>query len=749
MIRRLGSIFKSPIVRWVTGVTLLITILLLWRPTFTEFMELKLYDLKFRVRGAIPASQQVVILGIDDDSLKTVGRWPWSREDISRLLARVKEAGPKVIAVDIIFAEKEETAAVRTITSLHQQITHQGLDNKGILTLLERERQRADVDRVLTETIREKPPTILGFFFRKVGGTRGGVAKAELMAPTFVRASTYNVVRLLDTEPSRVPLIGAAGVELNLPEINLAAAGAGYFNMLPDADGTVRWFPMTILYGPDFFAPMSLVALSHYLGNPMTSITLSRVGVEEIRLGRQQIPVDRHGRMLINYLGPPGMVPTYSASALMEGRLPKEALKDKIVLLGATAVGIYDLRVTPFSGVTPGVEVQATVLDNLLRSQFIRVPKFGLPLMILTLLGLGVLLGLVLPKLSAAWAFVFTLLLIEGYTLGNYFSFSRLGIQLELFYPLAEVVGVYLGITMHRFLAEERERLRIRKAFESYVAPAVVQEMLKHPEALRLGGERRVISLLFTDIRGFTTMSENLDPEALVKLLHDFLNPMSNIIINQGGTIDKYMGDAIMALFGAPLEQPDHASQACRAALQMEGTLAELNRQWTTEGRPPLKIGVGVNTGPVAVGNMGSDRLFDYTAIGDNVNLASRLEGLNKFYGTNILISEATAGALKNGFILRDVDRVRVKGKAQAAGIFEVVGEGEPEPELARFLAAYHQGLALYRQQRWAESAAQFQAALELRPDDAPTKRYLGLIQKYEEAPPEPDWDAVTVMDGK
>jgi len=749
MIRRLGSIFKSPIVRWVTGVTLLISILLLWRPTFTEFIELKLYDLKFRVRGAIPASQEVVILGIDDDSLKTVGRWPWSREDLSRLLTRIKEAGPRVIALDIIFAEKEENAAVRTLASLRQEITRQGLDSKGIVTLLEKERQRADVDRILAETIRQKPPTILGFFFRKVGGTAGGVAKTDLMAPTFIRASTYNVVRLLDTKPSRVPLIGAAGVELNLPEINLAAAGAGYFNMLPDADGTVRWFPMTILYGPDFFAPMSLVTLAHYLGNPPSSITLSQVGVEEIRLGRQQIPVDRHGRMLINYLGPPGMVPTYSASALLEGRLPNEALKDKIVLVGATAVGIYDLRVTPFSGITPGVEVQATVLDNLLRSRFIRVPKFGLPLMLLTLLGLGVLLGLMLPKLSAAWAFVFTLLLIEGYTLGNYFSFSRLGIQLELFYPLTEIVGVYLGITMHRFLAEERERLRIRKAFESYVAPTVVQEMLKHPEALRLGGERRVITLLFTDIRGFTTLSENLDPEALVKVLHDFLNPMSNIIINQGGTIDKYMGDAIMALFGAPLEQPDHASQACRAALQMEATLAELNRRWTEEGRPPLKIGIGVNSGPVAVGNMGSDRLFDYTAIGDNVNLASRLEGLNKYYGTNILISQGTAEALENGFILRDVDRVRVKGKAQASGIFELVSEGEPAPEMARFLAAYHQGLALYRQQRWVNSAAQFQAALEFRPDDAPTKRYLGLINQYKEAPPEPDWEAVTVMDGK
>jgi adenylate cyclase len=750
MIRHLGTFFKSPIIRWVTGVTLIISVLLLWRPTFTEFMELKLYDLKFRVRGAKPPGGEVVILGIDDDSLKAVGRWPWSREDLARLVNQVKDAGPRVIALDIIFAEKQETAAVRALTNLRQEITRQGLASREIAALLDREKQRADVDRLLAEVIGREPPTVLGFFFRKVGGTSGGVDKSELMAPKFVRASTYNVVRLLDTEPSRVPLIGASGVELNLPEISQAASGAGYFNMLPDVDGVVRWFPMTILYGSDFFAPMNLVTLARFRGIPTSSITLSQAGVEEVRLGRQEIPVDRHGRMLINYLGPPGTIPTYSAATLLEGGVPPEVLKNKIVMVGATAVGIYDLRVTPFSAISPGVEVQATVMDNLLRNDFIRVPKFGLPMMILILLGLGVMLGLVMPRLSAAWAFVFTLLLLESYTLVNYFLFSRLGIQMELFYPMAEVVGVYLGITMHRFLAEERERVRIRKAFESYVAPAVVQKMLKHPEALRLGGERRVITLLFTDIRGFTTISESLlDPQALVQLLHDFLNPMSNIIIDRGGTIDKYMGDAIMAEFGAPLEQPDHASQACRAALQMEATLEELNRQWAEKGRPPIKIGVGINTGPVAVGNMGSDRLFDYTAIGDNVNLASRLEGLNKYYGTNILASQATAEALGNGFILRDVDRVRVKGKTQASGIFEVVGEGSVDPEITRFLTAYHQGLALYRQQRWTESIAEFGQAQKLRPDDAISKRYLGLARQYQASPPESDWEAVTVMDGK
>ncbi|MFZ5449668.1 MAG: CHASE2 domain-containing protein [Thermodesulfobacteriota bacterium] len=745
---RLTALWKSPLARLITAITLGVACLLIWRPAFTELIELKLYDLKFQFRGARSPSNDVVIVAIDDDSLKAVGRWPWSRENMARLLSSLKKAGPRVIAVDIIFAEKEETVVYQAIKKLYVEIARRGA-SREVLGLLEAEKNRADVDRLLAQVLSQGPPTILGFFFKSVGGKLGGVTPDQLMNSPFLQVSTYNVVRLLDTQPSQVPLVSAGGIERNLAEITLAAAGSGYFNMIPDPDGCVRWFPMSIMYSGSFFAPMSLVALSHYQDRSPMAITLSQWGVEGIRLGRQQVPVDRYGRLLINFLGPAALIPTYSAAAVLDGSLPAGALKDKIVVVGATAVGIYDLRVTPFSGTFPGVEIQATVIDNLLRGDFIRTPTFALIIMLLILVFLAILLGLVLPRLSAGLSFLFCLIVIGCYVSINYYLFSRQGLQLDLFYPQALIVLVYLGVTSQRFLAEEKERKRIRKAFESYVAPTVVQEMLKHPEQLRLGGERREITMLFSDIRGFTTMSEKLDPEALVSLLHDFLNPMSNIIINQGGTIDKYMGDAIMALFGAPLVQPDHPVLACRAALGMAASLEALNQEWSAQGRPPLRIGVGVNTGPVAVGNMGSDRLFDYTAIGDNVNLASRLEGLNKYYGTNILISETTAEALENGFILRDVDLVRVKGKAHSARIFELLGEGKPSPELARYLELYHQALALYREGRFAESLAAFGQALEVRPGDAACQRYATLAQKHLETPPGPGWEAVTVMDGK
>ena len=751
MIRRLAGFLKSPVVIWVGGVTLVMWVLLLWRPNFTEFIELKLYDLKFRFRGARPPSSEVVILALDDESLKKVGRWPWSRSDIARLIKMVKAAGPRVVALDIIFAEKEETGALKAVTSLRQEFTRKGVTSPEILSLLAQEEQRADVDRQLAKAIKEGPPTILGFFFRGVGGTAGGLSQERLMGANFTQASTYNLVRSLDNQPSNVPLLGAAGVEVNLPGILEAAAGNGYFNMVPDVDGTVRWFPLTILYGSDFFAPEALVALDHYRGRPPLAITLSRLGVEEIRVGRQAIPVDRHGRVLLNYLGPTGTIPTYSAAAILDGSLPARVLKDKIVMVGATAVGIYDLRVTPFSGIFPGVEVQATAIDNLLKDNFISYSDYGLLRILLIILGLGILLGVLLQRLSAVWGFIVALGMLEIFTLINYFLFSRFNLYLELFYPTLGITLIYVGISMQQFLHEEQERERVRKAFESYVAPTIVQEMLKHPEQLRLGGERRQITLLFTDIRGFTTISENLenDPQSLVRMLHDFLNPMSNIIINHGGTIDKYMGDAIMALFGAPLIQPDHARLACRAALDMTIALKNLNAHWQTMGRPLIRIGVGVNSGPVTVGNLGSDRLFDYTAVGDNVNLASRLEGLNKYYGTSILISQTTAELIGGGFILREVDRVQVKGKAQAAGIFEVMGEGEAAPALARFLDSFHQGLALYRERRWPESLAAFAAALEEHPEDGATLRYQKLVQQLIAAPPGPEWTGVTVMDGK
>lgn len=730
----------------VTGVTLGVITLLALRLPLTEFIELKLYDLKFLYRGAKAPSTEVVVVAIDDASVQKVGRWPWSRETMARLLQELKAAGPRVIGLDVIFAERQETAAVAALKRLRRDLARQGLATPELLELLSQEENRADVDRRLAEVIARGTPTILGFYFEKVGGKGLTLTPGQALGPKTVSASTYNLVRWRDQQTQRLPLLGAQGVTVNLPELTEAAAGGGYFNMIPDPDGTVRWLPLTLAFGPDFFAPMTLVSLQHYRHQAPLGLTLSRLGVEEVRLGPQKIPVDRFGRLFINFLGPPGSFPVYPAFQVLEGRLPPGALQDKLVLVGATAVGIYDLRVTPFSGICPGIEIQATVVDNILRGDFIRLPQNPFLASSALVVALALLLGFALPRLKAMAALAFTLLVAQIYIAINYLAFRYWGLQLEVFYVFLEVAGVYTGITLQRFLAEEQERVRLKKAFQSYVAPEVVNQIIRHPEKLRLGGERRELTILFSDIRGFTGLSENLSPEALVEVLHDFLDPMSEIIVKHGGTLDKYLGDAIMALFGAPLELPDHAPRACRTALEMIKSLKILNQEWVAKGRPALKIGIGINSGPVAVGNMGSSRLFDYTAIGDNVNLASRLEGLNKFYNTEILISEYTAARLSGDFILREVDLVRVKGKRQPIAIYEVLGEGLPDPQIACFLEAYTQGLTCFRERQWSRALEAFRAAKNFQHHDYLCDHYLLTIKKFQERPPDPDWDGITTM---
>jgi adenylate cyclase len=740
--------FLSPTATLVVVVTLVIAAMVIVRPMFSEILELKLYDLKMRLRGPRPPGPEIVIIAIDDASLRRVGRWPWSREVMGKLLTRLKEGEPRIISLDIIFAERQETALLSAMQDLRREISLAGGASPKILKLLEEKERLADADKQLAQVLLDGPPTVLGFYFRDLGN-KFSLKSDHLIGESVPDGSTYNLVRWREGKPSSLPLMAGGEIETNLPELSAAAAGAGYFNMVPDSDGTVRWLPQAIVHGHDIFASLSLVTAQLYLGHGTLGLTMSRSGVEEVRLGSRLIPVDRLGRLLINYLGPSGKFTSYSAADVLAGSLPAGALKDKIVMMGATAVGIYDLRVTPFSGVYPGIEIQATLVDNLIHNQFLQTARTpDIPLLIIVL-GLGLLLGAILPRLNAVRSSIITVGLVDAYCFINYFLFSRWNWQLELFYPLLMMGTVYTGVTVQRFLAEERERQRVKMAFQSYVAPDVVNEILKHPERLRLGGERRDISVLFSDIRGFTSLSETLEPEALVNLLHDFLNPMSEIIVTNGGTIDKYIGDAIMALFGAPLDRQDHSILACRTALRMSAKLKDLSREWKNENRPSLQIGIGINSGSMAVGNMGSNRLFNYTAMGDNVNLASRLEGLNKYYGTEILISAATAQNLDNQFVLREVDLVRVKGKKQPLVIYELLGEGEPDAEIARFLTIYEEGRSQFRSRQFRESAAAFAKALELRPQDIPSRHFLERAQEFQITPPKPDWQGVRVMQEK
>ena len=478
-------------------------------------------------------------------------------------------------------------------------------------------------------------------------------------------------------------------------------------------------------------------------------VRVATYGVEGIKMGNRFIPTDENGQMLINYLGPAKTFRHYSISDILARKTPPGSFKDKIVLVGATAVGIYDLRNTPFSPVFPGVEIHANVIDNILRGEFINKPKWTRLYDVISIVAIGFLIGFVVPRLGAIRGMLFALVLFTIHILSSYWLFSHHRIWASMVYPLLTGVLVYTCMTVYHYITEERERKKIRGAFSYYVSGSVVSEMLKNPEKLKLGGDKKDLSVLFSDIRGFTTISEGLTPEELVHLLNEYLTVMTNVVFKHDGTLDKYMGDAIMAVYGAPLDQPDHPHRACRSALDMIGELKKLNEKWIREGKKPLDIGIGINTGMMMVGNMGSEQRFDYTVMGDAVNLGSRLEGANKNYQTNVLISEFTQERVKDSFVCMELDSVQVKGKLRPVRIFQLVGGDEVARSRREAIATFHQGLQLYKQQKWDEAIECFRAAVATDQWLPAANLYITRCMDLKENPPGPDWNGVFVMKTK
>ena len=507
--------------------------------------------------------------------------------------------------------------------------------------------------------------------------------------------------------------------------------------------------PLAIAFGEYLYPSLALATLVVYYDWPLLATTISELGVEGVMLDETLIPTDEGGRMLVNYRGPVGTFPYYSITDIIHGRLDPAVFRDKIVLVGATATGIYDLRVTPFSTVYPGVEIHATVIDNILHEDFIKRPGWAVIIDIMAVLLLGLLMVPVLARLRAFWGLVFAIALAFLYVLFNRFVFTGWNLWLNMVYPVLTVLFVYVGITLYRYITEEREKKKIKGAFQYYLTASVINEMLKDPTKLKLGGDKKDLTVLFSDIRGFTSVSEKLSPEELVKLLNEYLTAMTDKVFQYDGLLDKYMGDAIMAVYGAPLDQPDHPLRACRTALDMMQELKKLQAKWTAEGRPVLDIGIGVNTGDMVVGNMGSEMRFDYTVMGDSVNLGSRLEGINKEYGTNIVISEFTYEAVKHVLQCRELDSVRVKGKARPVKIYELVGVIDGAAADFSYITVFEEGLAHYRQCRWDEAVSCFRRVLDLKPGDNAAEMYLVRCDDLKRTPPAPGWDGVYVMTKK
>ena len=687
-------------------------------PHFLRFMELKALDLRMVSRGQLPTTGQVIIATVDEKSLSEIGRWPWSRSMTAKLVDSLKEYGAKAVGFDIVFAEPEQSAC-------------------------------PSADAILAKSVKSAKNVSLGYFFHT------SMKDVEFLTEEYINASgsliggsMYSMVREKGHEGD-YNLITAYAPVPSIKAIAESGENCGYFNAFPDPDGVIRWSPLVIKFQDNFYYSLPIALLMQYLDYPMIVLNLAEFGVDGVMLGDLRIPTDEIGRLLINYLGPAKTFPHYSISDIIAGRLSPELIKGKIVIVGATATGIYDLRVTPFSPVYPGVELHATVVENILQGNFLEQSAWTTFIDICGIIFFGMIIGIAIPRLKALQGILLVMVLLGGFVAGNTLIFAKYNTWLNMVYPVLTMMTIYLVITVYRYFTEEREKKKIRGAFQYYLTASVINELLKDPTKLKLGGDKKDLTVMFSDIRGFTTISEKLTPEELVHLLNEYLTAMTDIVFKYEGLLDKYIGDAIMAVFGAPVDQPDHALRSCRTALEMMATLKGLQRKWAAEGRPFVDIGVGINSGDMVVGNMGSNMRFDYTVMGDNVNLSSRLEGINKEYGTHIVISEYTYGVVKEEMFCRELDAVRVKGKKLPVKIYELICERKDAAEHEEYIGRFHAGLAHYKAARWDEGIAAFQSVMEIRPDDPPATLYIQRCQDLKEHPPEGEWDGVFTMTRK
>ena len=723
---------------------------------FLELMELKTLDLRFVSRGPKAPGPEVVLAVVDEKSLVEQGKWVWPRSKFAALVRILSESGASVIVFDVVFAEPDKNSTVEAVTGFQNVVKNLGIKDDNLDAYLMQAQDNADNDLIFANAIKESTASVvLGYFFQTNPEGLEHVSEETVKQQIKnARHSRYILTRDIsgqDQDTSQdVPLLEATMPQSNIPVIAQSAQYSGYFNIIPDPDGMCRWINLIVRCRGKLYAPLSLQALRAYTNRTPTVIMDGWV-VAGIEIGRQlPIPTEESGAFLVNYRGGPKTFPHISITDILNRRVPPETFKDKIVLVGATAIGIYDIRATPFSSIYPGPEIHATVIDSILHHDFLYRPNWAKSFDLAAIILIGVALGLLLPRLRALSGAVVAIGLLIIYIILCQYLFNHLGAWLNIVYPALVLILTYISLTLYKYLTEERQKKFIRDAFSTYLAPSVVSQIIQSPEKLVLGGEDRVITAFFSDVQGFTSISEKLTPTELVELLNEFLTEMTDLIFGHEGTVDKFEGDAIIAFFGAPNILEDHAARACKACIDMQKRLVELRAKWKAENRPELKMRIGLSTGSAVVGNMGSKNRMDYTMMGNTVNTASRLEGVNKVYGTYTIISDSTYIPAKDEIFVRELDTVHVVGKVEPVGIYELLGyPGEIDAELRSVVERYSQGLGAYRNQSWDEAIAHFSAALSTDSLDGPSQTMLNRCRYFKINPPDKDWDGAFTLTTK
>ncbi|MCG6871502.1 MAG: adenylate/guanylate cyclase domain-containing protein [Gammaproteobacteria bacterium] len=702
---------------------------------FVQQLENQAYDTRLRLTAPETVDDRIVVVDIDQRSLQRQGRFPWPRARMAELVERLFDAGVAVIGFDILFSETEEPLA--------------GLDP----ALAERVRGvLADAGGVASGDARlaaafGRGPVVLSYTLEKNPENTDRIG--ALPAPALdVRGFRDNPIRFIET-------FGYSG---NLESLQAAAAGGGHIsNPLVDEDGVFRRVPMLQRLGNGLYESLSLAMARAALGGPLRPGLVATSGrypsLEWLGVGKRRIPVDANVATLIPFRGPhlrgggaKPYFPYVSATDVLEGQVPKDVqLAGRAVLVGTTAPGLMDLRSTPMQNIYPGVEIHANLLSGILDQRFKQRPAYVLGAEAMLLLLVGLAMGLGLPLLGVLGGAVVSLGLAVGLVALNLLAWNHLNLVLPLAPPLLLISLLFALNMTYGFLVESRGKRFLGTLFGQYVPPELVNEMSADPQNYRasLEGERREMSVLFSDVRGFTGISEGLDPRELTELMNAFLTPMTRVIHKHRGTIDKYMGDAIMAFWGAPLEDPANARHAVQAALDMERVITRLSEEFIQRGWPPIAIGIGINTGIMNVGNMGSAFRMAYTVLGDAVNLGSRLEGLTKQYGVTTIVSEFTREKT-SGVVFRELDRVRVKGRDEPVVIYEpLCREAEAGDMLYRELDLYREALRVYRKQDWPQARQQFSDLEKNYPQRRLYPIYLERIVYFRANPPGPDWDGV------
>lgn len=673
-------------------VTVLLAIIAWFDPAVLVRFDDAALDAQFRVRGERDPGQEIVLVLFDEKSLTEVGRWPWSRDLQARLLDRLTAAAPKVIGLDVIYAETEAVGAGYRLKPLLQNLQDRGLLSPESMAVLGPQLNVEPPDHQLAVSIGSAGNVVLAVPFfvpeRNASAGESGVSRSD---SKWLSGREFMVVRQAGVQDGFRPYVAATTLA-PIHALAKSAKALGHVYRLPDHDGVTRREVLALDYGGNYYPSFALEIARLYLDVPREHMALS-LG-EGVLVGSWLFSTDQKLRAVINYAGRDRRFPWVSATDVLHDRVAPEVLRGKAVLVGTAALGTYDQLSTPFSANYPGVEKNATVVENILHQGFLTGGYWRGVMELMLVLGFGLLCAILLPRFRAIHGMVFALVFVGSYLGIAQYLFSVMRISLPLVMPLVTIGTVFSGTTVLSYALRERQAREVRAMFASYVSPKIVQELMTAPSKARLGGERKELTMLFADLVGFTSFSEKRPAEEVVAQLNEYLGAMTEVIFKWSGTLDKFVGDEIVVFWGAPLDQPDHVELGVRCALEMRHRLKALQDRWIRQGKPVLENGIGINTGTVVVGNIGAEgKKMDYTVIGDHVNLAARFQGLTRTLGHSILLTEYTAARLEGVLALRNKQRqgtllrlskvqvVSVRGRNESVAAYTVEAADEEMPQ--------------------------------------------------------------------